>query len=146
MRKNQSLLFCINFDPCFPMQMAEIEEWQNREKIQPWPIQICQSPGPFLYPLKMKNKITFIQFMAVLDKKTGFGPRLKGQLWSVENTKSLVPQLSTSVTTGHKGHFRNILTLILKFGYFSWYHTYILEKYKLNILMKNLKLNQLALI
>ena len=102
------------------MQMAEIEERQNREKIQPWPIQICQSPGPFLYPLKMKNKITFIQFMAFLDKKTGFGPRLKGQLWSV-------------VTTGHKGHFRNILTQILKFGYFSWYHTYILEKYKLNI-------------
>ena len=133
MRKNQSLLFCFNFDPCFPMQMAEIEERQNREKIQPWPIQICQSPGPFLYPLKMKNKITFIQFMTFLDKKTGFGPRLKGQLWSVENTKSLVPQLSTFVTTGHKGHFRNILTQILKFGYFSWYHTYILEKYKLNI-------------
>ena len=78
MRKNQSLLFCFNFDPCFPMQMAEIEERQNREKIQPSPIQICQNPGPFLYPLKMKNKITFIQFMAFLDKKTGCGPRLKG--------------------------------------------------------------------
>ena len=79
MRKNQSLLFCFNFDPCFPMQMAKIEERQSREKIQPSPIQICQSPGPFSYPLKMKNKITFLQVMAFLDKKTECGPRLKGQ-------------------------------------------------------------------
>ena len=78
MRKNQSLLFCFNFDPCFPMQMAKIEERQSREK-NPSPIQICQSPGPFSYPLKMKNKITFLQFMAFLDKKTECGSRLKGQ-------------------------------------------------------------------
>ena len=85
MRKNQSLLFCFNFDPCFPMQMAEIEERQNREKIQPSPIQICQNPGPFLYPLKKKNKITFIQFMAFLDKKNRVWSKVKG-LKSKSNT------------------------------------------------------------
>ena len=69
MRKNQSLLFCFNFDPCFPMQMAENEERKNREKIQSLPIQICQSPGPFLSPLKTKNKITFFKISGIFGQK-----------------------------------------------------------------------------
>ena len=37
----------------------------------------------------------------------------------------------------HKGHFRKVLTGIFKFGWFSWYNSYIFKKVKLNYLMQN---------
>ena len=37
----------------------------------------------------------------------------------------------------HKGHFRKVLTGIFKFGWFSWYNSYIFKKVKLNYLIQN---------
>ena len=51
------------------MQMAENEERKNREKIQSLPIQICQSPGPFLSPFKTKKKITFFKISGIFGQK-----------------------------------------------------------------------------
>ena len=156
MRKTKRLLFSSNFDPWFPLHIAKIEERRNREKIQPSTIQIFHSRGPFFSPLITENKITFLKFPAFLDKKTECGQRLQGQNQNLTQPftepsivvywkhKKFGPQLSNFVVTGHKEHFRNILTQIFKFGCFSWYYTHILEKYKLDLLMKNLMLNQLA--
>ena len=156
MRKTKRLLFSSNFDPWFPLHIAKIEERRNREKNQPSTIQIFHSRGPFFSPLITENKITFLKFLAFLDKKTGCGQRLQGQNQNLTQPftepsivvywkyKKFGSQLSNFVVTGHKEHFRNILTQIFKFGYFSWYYTHILEKYKLDLLMKNLMLNQLA--
>ena len=49
--------------------------------------------------------------------------------------KILIPTFSSFAATDHKGHFRRILTRIFKFGRFSWYHTYIFEKCKLDFLI-----------
>ena len=156
MRKTKRLLFSSNFDPWFPLHIAKIEERQNREKIQPSTIQIFHSWGPFFSPQITENKITFLKFPAFLDKKIRCGQRLQGQNQNMRQPfsepsivvywkhKKFGPQLSNFVVTGHKKHFRNILTQIFKFGYFSWYYTHILGKYKLDLLMKNLMLNQLA--
>ena len=156
MRNTKRLLFSSNFDPWFPLHIAKIEERQNREKIQPSTIQIFHSRGSFFSPLITENKITFLKFPAFLDKKIRCGQRLQGQNQNMRQPfsepsivvywkhKKFGPQLSNFVVTGHKKHFRNILTQIFKFGYFSWYYTHILGKYKLDLLMKNLMLNQLA--
>ena len=149
MRKTKRLLFSSNFDPWF-------EERQNREKIQPSTIQIFHSRGSFFSPLITENNITYLKFTAFLDKKTGCGQRLQGQNQNLTQPftepsiviywkdKKFDLQLSNFVVTGHKEHFNNILTQIFKFGCFSWYYTHILEKHKLDLLMKNLMLNQLA--
>ena len=156
MRKTKRLLFSSNFDPWFPLHIAKIEERRNREKIQPSTIQIFHSRGPFFSPLITENKITFLKFLAFLDKKNRVWSKVTGSKSKSDTAfhwasivvywkyKKFCSQLSNFVVTGHKEHFRNILTQIFKFGYFSWYYTHILEKYKLDLLMKNLMLNQLA--
>ena len=58
--------------------------------------------------------------------------------------KKLITTFSSFAATDHKGHFRKVLTRILKFGCFSCYHAYIFENNKLNFLMQNLMLNRLA--
>ena len=58
--------------------------------------------------------------------------------------KILIPSFSSFAAANHKGHFRKVLTRILKLGCFSWYHAYIFENNKLTFSMQNLMLNRLA--
>ena len=64
--------------------------------------------------------------------------------WSTSCKKNLIPTFSNFVATNHKVHFRKVLTQILKFRCFSWYHAYIFVNNKSNIPMQNLMLNRLA--
>ena len=55
---------------------------------------------------------------------TYFTRTIPGQL----PAKNFVPAHSSFAAIGHKNHCRIILTWIFKFGFFSWYHAYIMEK------------------
>ena len=61
---------------------------------------------------------------------------------SVKN--NLILTFSIFAATNHKVHFRKVLTWILRFGCFSWCHTYIFENNTFKFPMQNLMLNWLA--
>ena len=48
--------------------------------------------------------------------------------WTISSTESLVPAVSSVTAIDHKSCFFLILNHFLKFGYFSRYHSHILEK------------------
>ena len=152
--QTQSQHFWFNFDPLFPLKMSEIEinkQWYRKTSAKHVKIKA-------LSPLPFPGKIWLLFSISVLFLQ---GNREGSQVRRLESKfgksyfihiipgqfpvkKLLIPTFSSYVATDHKGHFRKVLTWILKFGYFSWYHSYIFESNKLNFLMQNLQVNRLA--
>ena len=110
----------------------------------------------YLLSLSGKNTITFCNNWAIFVRKQGevTSQRARIKVWQNLLNPLNSCQLPVKIfwfqhfpvlrLIDHKGHFRKILTQILTFGCFSWYHTYTFEKNELNFLMQNLMLNWLA--
>ena len=107
----QSLHFYFKFDSPFSPE----DGWNKKttlvqENDNHLAIQICQNQSSIPSSLSGKNMATFCT------------------VWAIFGTNILVPSLSSFAAIRHKGHYRKILTRILKFAWIFWYHTYIFEK------------------
>ena len=140
--RTQSLHFWSNFDPRFPLKMVTIKEevvaWKNHSH---WAIKICQNEGSTFSPLSEKNTITFCTIQVffglkqggVTSQRVGITHTIPGQL--------LVKKLGYN-TFPFRGYRSQ---RVFKFGYFSWYHTYIFEKIGLDIPIEfNARSNQIS--
>ena len=124
-----------------------------RKNVSHWAIQILQNDVLISSPLSGKIRLLFAIFGIFLPGKRAvsqvkrkfdkyyFIHTIPGQL---PVKKNFVQIFSSFAVIDHKGHFRKILTRIFKFGWFSWYHSYMFLKFALLKLKENLKLNRLA--
>ena len=117
--------------------------------------QICQNKGFISSTLYGKNMITVCNIWVIFARKQEgvTSQRVRIKNWQIlfnphyswpTSCKKNILLFSSFAAADHKGHFRKVLTRILKFGCFSWYHTFIFENNKWNFLMQNLMLNRLA--
>ena len=137
--RTQSSTFGPTSTPLFLLKMAKIEKKSAvvRKNFSHWAIQICQSEVFISSSFSRKNTITFCNIWDIFTRKqdgvTSQRSRIKilqmifhpHDSWSSSCKKNLVQIFSSFAALDHKGRFRKILTRIFKFGWFSWYHTYI---------------------
>ena len=95
----------------------------------------CLSPLPF----QGKIRLLFAIFGIFLQGNSAWSQVKGGRIkiwkilfhshdsWSTSYKKILVQMFSSFATIDHKGYFRKILSRILKFGWSSWYHSYIFQ-------------------
>ena len=140
-RKGMEPLFTLLVQLWYPFPLEDGRNWKKcavvKNNFSHWAIQICQNQDSISSPLSGKNMITFWTIWAILGKKQGGVTRQSVRIkighilfyphdsWSTSYKKNLVPSFSSFTIIHHKGHFRNILTWIFKFGCFPWYHNYI---------------------
>ena len=119
-----------------------------------WSIQICENEVFIFSPLSGKNTI-FSNIWDIFTMKQGGVTSQRSRIkiwqilfhpndsWSTSCKKILFQMFSSFKASDHKGHFGKILTRIFKFGWLSFYHSYIFKKLKLNYLLLNLMLVRL---